>query len=487
MSRAGTTFGITILSTLYLLGVCAGSSFATRLSPDVTKSAQIVEPEAKVRLDGALQTKDGGLYLLLMPSDAGGKKPVKDKAAIETVFPDKATGKAAEVILYTNGLAHVRVVTKGEASTLAIAGVPEKMRNTLMQLHFPSDLIVPVGFVMPRSMKSLIAEVPTISLLDDAIILRPDFGQKQKPISRSQYKGSGSVFLSSITAGSITMLDGKTLNKVAEFPTEGTPTGMELVNGQLYIVDQAKNRVLILDPAGRKFAGQIDLNVRSAPKGIAALPNGKWMYISESATSDVAVVELETGKVLMRTKVHPGPGRIALTPDGIFLVVLNVTSGEVSVLSTYNQRVVSTLKVGDMPTSLVISPDSKAAYVTNRMSNTVSVIDIPKRQILGTIKSGAGPTAVALSPDGEKLYVACGRDNSVTVYDTKNRLQIAQMHLPVEIEFPGSLCMMPNGKQLLVSGQQGQMLGVINTDKMELERSANLGHANHDTVWVPAP
>lgn len=466
---------------------CASGSLATRLSPEVVKAAQSVAADAKVRLDGALQTKNGGLYLLLKPSEAGGKKPIKDKGSVESVFPDKASGKVPDVILYSNGLAHVRVVNKGEATTLALTGLPEKIHKTLMELRFPSDLIVPNGFVMPRSMKALIAEVPTISLLDDAIIIRPDFGQKQKPVPRAQYKGSGSVFLTSITTGSITMLDGKSLNKVAEFPTEGTPTGMDFVNGQLYIVDQAKNRVLVLDPAGRKFNGQIDLNVRSAPKGIAALPTGKWMYVSESAASDIAVVELETGKVLMRTKVHPGPGRIALTPDGIFLVVLNVTSGEVTVISTYNQKVVSTLKVGDMPTSLVISADSKTAYVTNRMSNTVTFIDISKRQIIGHLKVGNGPTAVALSPEGDKLYVACGRDNTVTVYDTKTKEQVRQMHLPVDIEFPGSLCMLPNGKQLLVSSQQGQTLGVINTESMELERSANLGHAHHDAVWVPAP
>jgi YVTN family beta-propeller protein len=484
MSKRATTLGIATLAAAVIFATNVSLVSATRLSPEIEKSGQSVVPDAKVRLDGALQSKHGELFLLLLPSEAGGKKP-KDKGEVEAVFPSK---EKPDVIFYTNGMAHIRVLPKGEASTVALlTSLPEKLKKIFLGLHFPSDLIVPQGFVLPRSYKFLTSEVPTISLLDDAIVMAPDFGHKRKPVSRADYKGNGSVFLTSVTAGSITMLDGKSLNKIAEFPTEGTPCGMELVNGQLYIVDQAKNRILILDPAGRKFAGQIDLNVKSAPKGIAALQNGKWVYVSESAANDIAVVELETGKVLMRTKVHPGPGRIALTPDGIFLVVLNVTSGEVSIVSTYNQRVVSTLKVGDMPTALAISADSKHAYVTNRMSNTVSVIDVPKRQILHTLKVGQSPTAVALSPDGTKVYVAAGRDNTVTAYDTKTWHELRQVHLPVEIEFPGSLCMLPNGKRLLVSSQQGETLGIIDVDKMELERSANLGHAHHDAVWVPAP
>jgi YVTN family beta-propeller protein len=456
---------------------------ATRLTPELTKAAQTAIPGAKVRLDGALQTARGQLYALLMPAGAAAKKP--GKVEVEAILPSATN---PDVIVYSNGWAHVRVLPRGEACTVAWpTSLPDKYKKQLLTLRFPSDLIVPQGFVLPRTLKPLIVDVPTISLLDDAIVASPEFGVKHKPVSRADYKGHGSVFLTSVTSGSITMLDGKTLNKVAEFPTEGTPSGMDLVNGQLYIVDQAKNRILVLDPAARKFSGQIDLDPKTAPKGIAALQNGKWLYVSESGASDIVVIELASGKPLMRTKVHPGPGRIALTPDGIFLVVLNVTSGEVSILSTYNQKVVSTIKVGVMPSSLAISSDSKKAFVANRMSNTVTVIDIQKRDIIGTIKVGQAPTGIALSPDNSKLYVASGRENTVTVYDSSNHQQLAQLSLPVEIEFPGSLCMLPDGTKLLVSSQQGDSLGIIDTAKMELERRTSLGHAHHEAVWVPAP
>jgi YVTN family beta-propeller protein len=283
------------------------------------------------------------------------------------------------------------------------------------------------------------------------------------------------------------MLDGKSLNKIAEFPTEGTPCSVCQANGQIFIADQGKHRILILDPVARKFHGQIDLPPRCAPKGIAALPNGKWLYVSESAVGAVACVETSTGKVLLKTKTHPGPGRMAITPDGVFVIVLNVTSGEVTIISTYNQQVVSTFRVGDMPTSVVISHDSKLAYVSNRLSNTVSVIDVPGHRVLNVIKTGAYPTGLALSPDSSKLYVSCARENTVTAYDTKNLAKLQEVHTPQEVEFPGFLCMLPGGQRMILCSQQSDAVAVLDTEQMQFEKSLSLGHANHEATWEPVP
>ena len=451
-------------------------AWATRLSPELTSLAQSAIPGATVRLDGSLSTGAGDLYVPLLPPPKFGKV---SKPEIEL--------QTHGVILYSNGWTHMKVTRKGAAKTLVMpADLAEKYKKRIMTSKFPSDFIVPEGFVLPKSWKPLAGEV-AITFLDDAVIAAPDFGVKAEPVERTSYKGAGSVFLTSITSGSITMLDGKTLSKIAEFPTEGTPCSMELANGQLYIADQAKNRVLVLDPYKRKFLGQIDLAPKSAPKGIVALPTGKWLYVSESAAGNIAIIETATGKVLLKTKVKPGPGRMAITPDGVFLLVLNVTSGEVSIISTYNQKVVSVIKVGNMPSSVAITSDGKLAYVTNRNSNTVSVIDVKQRQVAGTIKVGTAPGGIALSPDNLKLYVSCGRDNTITAYDTASLAKLNEVHLPREVEFPGALCMLPGGHQLLVASQQSGNIGIVDVDKMAFQKPTALGHPTNEIVWEPVP
>ncbi len=437
---------------------------------------------AKIRLDGSAETAGGALFLPLLPVSPGNKK---GKVEVDSLYPE---GKNPDIVFYSNGWAHIKLTHKGEASTISLAKeIPDKIRKKLDSLHFPSDLIVPQGFVLPRSLKGLTQTLGTISLVDDAAFYAPDFGTKPKAASRENYKGNGTLFLTSITAGSITMLDGKTLEKIAELPTEGTPCSLDLCNGQIYVTDQAKSRLLVIDPLTRKFAGQVNLAPRSAPKGVAALPNGKWIYVSESGAGDVVSIETATGKVLVKTKTHPGPGRLAVTPDGTFLFVLNVTSGEVTMMSTYNQQVVSTIKTGGMPTSIVISHDSKQAYVTNRMSNTVSVIDVPYHRVMKVINTGQSPTGIALNADSSHLFVASGRDNTITEYDTKTLAKLREVHTPTDVDFPGYMCMLPDNKRLLICSQQTDALVVLDIEKMEFEAPIGLGHPHHEAVWEPVP
>src|SRR5262249_15532130 len=158
----------------------------------------------------------------------------------------------------------------------------------------------------------------------------------------------------SLKSGSILLLDGTSLEKIFDFPTEGTPVGLTSANGLVFIADQGKHRVLILDPLKREFLGQVNLAPKSAPKGIAALPNGKLLYVSESSANDIAVIETHTRRVLLRTKVSGGPGKLVVTPSGNFVLGLNVASGQVVIMSTLNQRLVGLVKIGNVPSDLVV-------------------------------------------------------------------------------------------------------------------------------------
>jgi YVTN family beta-propeller protein len=467
-----------LIALLLICLVVPHPALATRLSDEHAEAVHTILAGATIRLDGAAVTSDGRLFVLLMPA-AG--MPRKGKAEVDEVLPDRTN---PQLVLYSNGCAHVFVEQKGTVSYPALT--PElaaRFKKQLQTWRFPSDLIVPEGFVLPKSLKSLARDL-TIPLIDDASMASGNFTDKQ-PATRPG-SAFGTVFCTSIAAGMITMLDGKTLNKVAEFPTEGTPCSMEAAGGKLFITDQTKGRVLILDPGARRFLGQIDLHPRSAPRGIAALPNGQWLYVSENALSAVAVIETATGKVLLRTKVHSGPGRMAVTPDANFVVVLNAPSGEATIIATYNQQVVATVKVGAMPVSVAIAPDSKTAYISNRASNTVSVLDIARHAITGTIKTGSGPCGLVVTPDGKKLYVAIGRENLIVVYDTGSLVKLNEVHI-TDCEFPGCICLLPDATRLLVASQQSDAVGVIDTNTLEFKKLAPLGHPINEAVWEPLP
>lgn len=465
----------------FLIAGASSPCYATRLPAELSDMVLAQFPGSKVRLDGAIQTSRGELFLPLLPANPDKKNRYSGLPTLLTVHPNR---EHPDILVYSNGWSFLRVVAKGKSKTTVMpAELPDKLRKQLSSCRFPSDLIVPENFFLPLSLKSLIGET-SVQTIIDAKIAADDFGHAPGA-GPAAVNGPGSYFFTSLSSGTITLIDEKTLTKVAEFPTEGTPCSMAWADGHLYITDQAKNRVLILDPLRRQFLGQIDLLPRSAPKGIVALANGRLLYVAESGSNDVAVIETATKKVLLRTKVAPGPSKIALTANGNFIVVLNVTSGLVTFISTLNQSVVGTVKVGEVPTSIAITRDSKLAYVTNRNSNTLSVIDLTTRKEVGTIATGTGPTGLTFSLDESKLYVANAKENTIAVYDQKTREKLAEAKLPLDVDFPYSIELMPGGKKLIVSSESTDTIATLDLATMQFDQQSQIGHSSHDMIWVP--
>jgi YVTN family beta-propeller protein len=469
---------VAVLGIVVLWQSVISPALATRLPSDLNESILAEFPDGKVRLDGSIQTSRGDLFLPLLPATPAARK--RAKARIEAAFP---SAEHPDLLVYGNGWCYLRVLARGVAKTvLTPAELPEKLKRQLLACKFPSDLIVPEHFVLPQSLKPLCADV-AVRTVSDATLSRADFGQP--PQTAKKAAGAGNLFVTSLNSGVIYMLDERDLAKTAEFPTEGTPGDMAYSKGRLYICDQTKNRILILDADQRQFLGQIDLPYRSAPKGIAVMPNGSLMYVSESGAGDIAVIEVDRNRVLMRTRVPPGPARIALTPNAHFLIVLNVPSGQVTVISTLNQKSMGSVQVGTMPSHIAISADSRLAYVSNRQSNSVSVVDIADRRVIAAISTGQGPTGVALSRDGSKLYVANARENSIAEYDTHARQKLQEVRLPLDIDFPGAIYLLPDGKRLLVTSGATDTIGVLDLKTFQFVKQTVVGHPTHEALWIP--
>ena len=456
-------------------------AIATRLPPEIRKSVLEVYSKGTVRLDGSVSLPDGNLLLPLIP----GVNPLR-KIRGEALQKFPGNSDEPSLLVYENGWAHIKTLKKGSVLTINVPGdVPEAVKKGILAMKLPADLIVPDGFVIPKSLKAILGEL-NVPQVDDATLAKPDYGQKKTENAQNQYSGAGTFALISIKDGTIILVDAKTFNKLAEFPTEGTPWGMTFFKGRLYITDQAKNRILLLDPVGRKFLGQYDLPPLTKPKGIAVLPSAKTLYVAQAGTGNIGIYDATDGKPVSKTKVATGPSRVVLTNDGIYAIVISVPTSELSLISTYNQQVIGSVKIGIVPTCVALHPTEKLAYVSNRMSNTVSVVDFSKRVISGTIKTGVSPTGLAISSDGSKLFMALGRDNTITAYDTKTLEKVKEVKLPLDVDFPGTICLSPDGKNLLISSQQTDTIGVLDTETFEFKKQVRVGHTTQEIIWLPA-
>lgn len=477
MARTNRVY-VAFLAVLIIAAAFPVQALATRVPKPLGEAIQQRFPQARLRLDGAIETRLGELFIAsIVPELAGRNGTV---SLIES-FPEP---KTPDLLVFSDGWCFLRVFKKGSVNSVISANsLPEQLRKLVLSGKLPGDLIVPDQFVLPRSLKPIAGDLSVLTYDDAApekALLtgtKPGAGPVHGPVH-------GLVVATSPKNGSVILLDEHSLAKQAEYPTVGIPTGLAAANGKVYVTDQAKSCVLVFDLKRKQFVASIQLSARSAPKGLAILPNGKLLYASESAANDIATIETSTDRVLVRTRCPAGPARMAVTPDGFHLIVLNPPAGQATILSTLNQRVVASVNVGSMPNGIVISSDSARAYVSNRMSNTVSVIDIAQHKVVGTLKTGMGPTGVALSSDGSKLYVANAKDNTIGVYDLKTKQAPQEVKLPLDVDFPGALSLLPGGKELAVSSESTDTIGILDLTKLEFSSQPVIGQTSDELLYV---
>ncbi|MEA1996858.1 MAG: hypothetical protein U9N45_04440, partial [Gemmatimonadota bacterium] len=123
----------------------------------------------------------------------------------------------------------------------------------------------------------------------------------------------------------------------------------------------------------------------------------------ESGRDEVAAVQW-TASSITRIPVGDKPLGLAATSDGALVFVANSGSGSVSVIDADALSVVSEIAVGLNPSSCAVTPDNNQLYVVNSGSRSISVIDIQSKVIIETVgEFGLDPYDIAVyeAPEAE--------------------------------------------------------------------------------------
>jgi YVTN family beta-propeller protein len=174
-----------------------------------------------------------------------------------------------------------------------------------------------------------------------------------------------------------------------------------------YSVILKGNKAYVTNWGGRQ-PGSGDLTHKSS--GSAVVIDEKT-GIASSGT--VSVINLAEHKTIGEIHVDLHPCGMALSPDSRFLYVANSNSDIISVIDTESDKVIRTfsskpmeeLPFGSTPNDLIVSPDGKTLYVANGGDNLLAVFDLSQFRLKGLIPAGWYPGAVDISKDGGTLYV----------------------------------------------------------------------------------
>ena len=162
-------------------------------------------------------------------------------------------------------------------------------------------------------------------------------------------------------------------------------------------------------------------------KKISLGGNGFWDYLSVDNTarrlyvshgSEVAVVDLETDKVVGTVSGLQGVHGIAVVPESNRGYISCGRSNSAAVFDLKTLKVTGQVPTGTEPDSIIYDPFSKRVFAFNADSKNATVIDAATGSVAGTIALGGGPETGR--PDGKgKVYVNIADTSEVVEIDSK--------------------------------------------------------------------
>ena len=177
--------------------------------------------------------------------------------------------------------------------------------------------------------------------------------------------------------------------------------------------------------------------IGTLPIGVDVNPNTNMVYVANSNSNTVSIVHGTTknesksnggtasggGGATHTTNLVPPsnvtvgtlPYAVAVNPNTNMVYVANSGSNTVSVINGTTNTVVQNVTVGISPYGIAVNPNITMIYVANYDSNTVSVIDGTTNSVVQTVPVGISPVGVDVNPKTNMVYVANHDDGTLSI------------------------------------------------------------------------
>ncbi len=254
----------------------------------------------------------------------------------------------------------------------------------------------------------------------------------------------------------IGVVDTGTRRELARIPVGDEPIQMILAGDQLFVSNLSSNDLRVIDTATFQVQAHIETAVQ--PLDLALSPDGKTLYATNSGTSALTIVDVESGqaRTIEITDASEGLYGVAATADKIFTT--DIAGSQVLVLSPQG-RITGRIPVPPKPRSLALAPDGRTLYVTSMDTGRLTAIDADGATVARSIDVGvSGTFAIAPSPDGRKLYLTAYSEGSLLVVDVasgtlRKRLAIGRN--------PRAIAFSPDGTQVYVTSSFSNEIHIV--------------------------
>ena len=266
---------------------------------------------------------------------------------------------------------------------------------------------------------------------------------------------------------------------VAGLLTAMPAAALEPEGQYLYVPNRSSSDIAVIDHATQRLIARIE--VGKVPHQVAVSDRLGKLVASNTADNTVSIIDLATLRTEATLTLDHEPEHMELSPNGLVLAVGNIGAGTVSLISLEEAREVARVDGLFEPHNLTFSADGSLLYVANLGAEHVSVVDVAEARVVNEIPV-AEPTALAAkgsgtseeyqgiinvtrTPDGRLGFAAHGEGNVMAVIDLRSQRKIKSLELG---ELPWRAYSTADGRFMLVPNNGDATVSVISTSSLEV-------------------
>jgi YVTN family beta-propeller protein len=242
------------------------------------------------------------------------------------------------------------------------------------------------------------------------------------------------------------------------------------LHARIVQTNSAGDDVHIIDPATNKVVGHV--TGVEVGHGVAASPDGEWLYVSDEAASTLDVVDARTLRVTSHIPLSGHPNNISISHDGKRVyVAIREEPGAVDVVDTVALELAKSIPIQGAGHNTYVTPDGRYVIAGSVAGKTATAIDQKTEQPVWTMTFDLGvrPMAFETNKDGstKRMFVQLTDFNGFAVVDFATHKEVKRVELPK----------IKAGKQpVLVGGNTSHGMAVT-TDNSKLIVNSRLNSA----------
>jgi YVTN family beta-propeller protein len=262
--------------------------------------------------------------------------------------------------------------------------------------------------------------------------------------------------------------------------------------------NSAGDDVDIIDPATNEVVGRIP--GIEVGHGVAASPDGRWIYVSDEADTTLDVVDGRTLRVATKIPLSGHPNNIAASRDGkrVYVAIIQAP-GAVDVIDTVALERVKSIPIAGPVHNTYVTPDGRYVIAGSVAGKNVTVIDTATEEPAWTLSFDLGvrPMAFEANPDGstKRMFVQLTGFNGFAVVDFAAHKEVARIELPKLA--PGKEPVLEGGNtshgmavsgdntRLIVNSRLNSAVYVYSLPSLELAGSVDVGNAPDWVTLTP--